>query len=122
MIHHLPPALLLSISERVIVPLKDAMRITAYSEGERNSEFHVRKKIKGSKKEIVFRSYSFKLRGTLKHEMYIKPLNPALIKSILGKDYAYHLIMKPNLPINLDDDSKNKRSIDLVICFRRAQL
>lgn len=117
--YNIPPTLLSQISKRVIVPLKDAMKLKEYKESDRNYKFHKYKKIKGSTKQIVFRSYSFKLKGTLKHEMYIKPLNPVLIKSLLGKDFNYKLIIKPNLPINLEYESKNKRSIELVIYYRR---
>jgi len=116
---HLPDDIVEKVRELVILPLKDAMRLKDYKEHERNYKFHIRQKVKGSKKDMVFKSYSFKLSGTLKHEMYLKPLNPELIKTILKNNYNYKLIIKPNRRINLDDDSKNKRSIELVVYFKR---
>lgn len=110
------------IRKRIIVPLKDAMRLKNYVESDRKYKFHTYKKIKGLNKEIVFRSHSFKLRGTLKHEMYLKALNPLLIKSVVGKDYRYKIIITPNKPINLDFDSKNKRSIELIVFFKKGKL
>lgn len=118
-VFHVPPALLDVIRQRVIIPLKEAIRLKEYKEHERNYKFHIYKKIRGTKKENVFRSYSFKLKGSLKHEMYIKPLNPALINSILGNDFKYKLIIKPNRHINLDDDRYNNRSIELIIYFKK---
>ncbi|MCW3076037.1 MAG: hypothetical protein JWO32_646 [Bacteroidetes bacterium] len=121
-VYHLPESILARIRARVIVPLKEAMRIKEYHENERNYKFHVYKKIKGSKKQKVFRSYSFKVTGTLRHEMYIKPLNPKLIKSLTGEKFNYRLIIKPNRHINLDDDRYNNRSIELIIFFRKAYI
>ncbi|MGZ4044337.1 MAG: hypothetical protein ACXVO9_14125 [Bacteroidia bacterium] len=119
MIRHIPPTLLSQLRSRVIVPLKDAIRLKEYIENDRNNKFHKYKKVKGSNKEITFRSYSFKLKGTLKHEMYLKALNPERIKSIIGKDYNCKVIMKPDRPIDLEYDSKNKRIIEVVIYFKR---
>lgn len=118
-VYHVPQALLNGICQRVIIPLKEALRLKEYKEHERNYKFHIYKKAKGTKKQKVFRSFSFKLKGSLKHEMYIKPLNPALIKGILGNDFKYKLIIKPNRHIDLDDDRYNSRSIELVIYFKK---
>jgi hypothetical protein len=121
-IHCTPPALVDTIRTKVIIPLKDAMRLTEYKEHDKNYAFYLRKKVKASKKEIVFRSYSFKLKGTLKHEMYLKALSPAYIKNFLGDHFAYKLIIKPNRVINMQYDSKNKRSIELVLFFKKSAL
>jgi hypothetical protein len=115
---HIPDEILCKVRTKVILPLKDAMRLTDYKEHDRNYKFYFRKKIKGTNKQLVLRSYSFKLSGTLKHEMYLKALNPAYIKGFLGKDHDYKVIMKPDKPIDLEYDSKNKRSIELVVYFK----
>lgn len=95
------------------------MRVSSYKEHDRNYKFYTRKKIKGETKQLVYRSYSFVVKGILKHEMYLKPLNPKRITEIIGTEYGYKLIMKPNKPINLEYDSKNKRTIELVLFFRK---
>lgn len=118
----IPNSLLAEIRKRIIVPLKDAMRLKEYKESDRKNKFHIYKKVKGSNKEIVFRSHSFKISGTLKHEMYLKAINPLLIKKVVGKDYKYKLIITPNKPINLDFDNKNKRKIELIVYFKKGKL
>lgn len=98
------------------------MRVKEYKESDRKYKFHTYKKVKGTNKDIVFRSHSFKISGTLKHEMYLKAISPLLINSVVGKDYRYKIIITPNKPINLDFDSKNKRSIELIVFFKKGNL
>jgi hypothetical protein len=114
-----PDDIIDEIRKKIIIPLKDAMRVSEYKEHDRNYKFYNRKKTKNSSKALVFRSYSFKIKGILKHEMYLKPINAENIINILGSDFDYKLIMKPNKPIDLEFESRNKRSIELVIYLKK---
>lgn len=115
-----PSPILERIKQSVVIPLKDAMKISDYKEHNRSYKFYFRKKKKEAKNELVFLPYSFILNGTLKHEMYLKAINPERIKKLLPKEYGYKLIITPNRPIDLDFESRNKRRIEIILYFKRS--
>lgn len=97
--------------KQIILPLKDAMKLREHYEHERNFRFHRRSGDKSS----LFRSYSFVVKGRLKHEMYLKAVKYSRIREALPEHFDFKLIVTPRRSYNPDHPYRNTRKFELVI-------